>query len=78
MTILRKLWAGWMAFARWLGRVQTVLLLSIVYYVVLGPTGLIARVFRRDLLGLRQPSGPTYWKELSDTTTNLERAHKQF
>jgi hypothetical protein len=78
MGALRKLWALWKAFAHRLGLVQTAILLSLVYHVAVGPIGLLGRLLRRDLLGLRPAPGVSYWETLPETTRTLERARKQF
>ncbi len=78
MGILRKLWDGWKAFAHVLGRIQTAILLSIVYFLTIGPIGLIGRLFRNDFLGLRRSDRPSYWIPLPGTTSTIEQARKQF
>ena len=78
MSILRKLWSLWKAFAHVLGKIQTTLLLAIVYHVTVGPIALIARLTGRDLLGLREPEGPTFAVPLDKTSTTIERAQRQF
>ena len=78
MAVLRKLWALWKAFAHRLGRVQTAVLLSLIYHVAVGPLGLLGRLSGRDLLGLKPAPGASYWAALPDTTRTLERARKQF
>jgi hypothetical protein len=75
--MLRKLWAGWKAFALRLGKVQTAILLAVVYHLTVGPIGLIARLARRDLLALRGAQG-SYWTALPQVTSTVEQAEKQF
>lgn len=78
MAVLRKLWALWKAFAHRLSLVQTAILLSVIYHAGVGPLGLLGRLSRRDLLGLKPTPGASYWETLPDTTRTLERARKQF
>lgn len=47
---LRPFYRAWMKFGLLLSRITTPLVLGIVYYVVITPTGLIARLFRSDPL----------------------------
>ena len=47
---LRHFYRGWMKFGILLSTVTTPLVLGIVYYGVITPTGLIARLFRSDPL----------------------------
>ena len=77
MRLWQTLKSGWMAFALWLGKVQTTILLSLVYFLAIGPTAVISRLARRDLLGLR-PKEETYAVPLQRITLTLEAAHKQF
>jgi len=47
---LRPFYRGWMRFGLVMGKITTPLILGIVYYVVITPTGLIAGLFRSDPL----------------------------
>jgi hypothetical protein len=78
MKVFRKLWEGWRVFALWLGKIQTAILLSLVYHLTIGPIGLIGRVLRKDLLGLRRVDGDSYWSAVSHVTGTMEQAAKQF
>jgi hypothetical protein len=78
MEILRKLKSWWMAFVDVLGRIQTTLLLIIVYHLSVGPLGLGCRLLRRDLLGLRPGAGDSYAQRLPPVSSTMERARKQY
>ncbi len=78
MRLWQTLKSGWMAFALWLGKIQTTLLLTLVYFVALGPTALVSRLGRRDLLGLGEAKDESYAVTLDHITQTLEGAHKQF
>lgn len=80
LPLWRRLYAGWLAIAARFGEVQTLVILSLVYSVVLGPVALGMAAARRDLLhkrGLRAPG--SVWSE-ADTVTepDLERARHLF
>lgn len=51
----------WMRLAGLLGRVSTVLILTLTYFLMIIPIGLLLKLFRRDVLLLRKSSEPTYW-----------------
>jgi hypothetical protein len=52
----------WMTFAGVLGRISTAVLLTITFYIVITPLGVLRRVFVADTLGMRaDPSKDTYW-----------------
>ncbi|HEV8267732.1 MAG TPA: SxtJ family membrane protein, partial [Thermoanaerobaculia bacterium] len=52
---------GWMAFARLLGRINTMLFLSIVFFFVLTPVGAFLRLVGRDELRRRRAPSDTMW-----------------
>ncbi len=59
---LREFRAGWLALARGMGWVNTRVLLTLFYYGVIGPVGLVMRLFGRDPLDRKWPSDqPSYW-----------------
>ena len=61
-ALLRPLERMWMAFAGILGRIMTTVLLTITFFLVITPLGLLMRFFRVDLVGKRgDPSKDTYW-----------------
>jgi len=63
-NVLRKIWQsikkGWMAFAHTLGRINTTILLTIFYFVLVGIYAIVIGVPKRIIQILRkQPT--TYW-----------------
>ena len=52
---------GWLAFARVLGRVNTAIFLSLAFFLVLAPLGLVLRLFGRDELRRRGPAPESMW-----------------
>jgi len=50
--VLRQLWNGWLVVARKIGHVQSQVILTLVYFVVMAPFALAVRLFA-DPLGLR-------------------------
>ncbi|MDP3939365.1 MAG: SxtJ family membrane protein [Deltaproteobacteria bacterium] len=78
MALWKSIKSGWMAFAHKLGKINTAILLSIVYFVTLGPISLGARVLIGDLLGIRAKEGESFASPPENVTVTMERAHKQF
>lgn len=78
MGILRKLWTGWKAFAHVLGKIQTTILLSVIYAIAIGAVSVVGKLLGRDLLALRRSGGTSYWRALPPTTRRLEDARRQF
>ena len=52
---------GWMAFAAALGYVNSRVLLSLVYYLVVTPVGVVMRLAGHDPLHRRRPQQESYW-----------------
>ncbi len=70
--LLSTLWKGFM-------RIMTALVLSITYYAVLVPIGLIMRFTGKDLLDVKlNPKSETYWKEREVKVTTKEMLERQF
>ena len=76
--MLRRRWEAWQAFAGALGSYQSRLLLTLFYFVVVTPFGVLARAFG-DPLRLRRVGGSSYWVARDDTGADkLDRARNQF
>ena len=78
MGLLRKVWAHWKAIAHLVGWAQSMILLSVIYHVAIGPIGLVLRLQGRDLLGLRRRDGASFGVDGPPMSTTIEQAHKQF
>jgi hypothetical protein len=60
--VLRSVYVGWMSFAMFLGAIVSVVLLTILFYFVVTPIGLVARLFGKDFLSQTlKPAAPSYW-----------------
>ena len=64
---------GWMKLAHVLGAVNGVLFLSIVFFLILTPIGLVLRLFGRDELRRRGPVPASGWEPYPER--NRDRAH---
>jgi hypothetical protein len=59
---LRQVYLGWMAMALVLGLVVSTVLLTLFFYLVITPVGLLARLVGRDFLSRRlDPKAASYW-----------------
>ena len=79
-SVLRPLYRVWMTIALILGWIMTRVLLTVVFYLVLTPTALIARLTGKKFLDLRpDPSRDSYWiaREKSDQDRR-EQYERQF
>ncbi|MBI2152898.1 MAG: hypothetical protein HYV92_03075 [Candidatus Rokubacteria bacterium] len=73
---LRALWKGWLRIARAIGTVNTVVLLTVLYWLVVAPLGLILRLLGKDPLRLRRGPERTLWHE--KRPVHLDSLHRQF
>ncbi len=75
VPVHRRLLDGWMAIVARFGFVQTLVILSIFYALLIGPVALFGVLTRRDLLDKRAPrSNDTAWREADSAVADLERA----
>ncbi|MDH5512699.1 MAG: SxtJ family membrane protein, partial [Gammaproteobacteria bacterium] len=58
---LRLIFRGWMALAAVLGWINTRIILGLVYYLIMLPTGFVMHMLRRDPMARRfNPDAATY------------------
>lgn len=76
--LLYPIWKGWMIFAEKLGHLMTWIILSLMYYLVLTPTGLGLRMARKEVLNIRfrEASLESYW--IKRDPQDWKRMEKQF
>lgn len=75
-SALRMLWQWWKRVARRIGDLQARIILTVFYYVVLGPFALVLRA-RSDPLGIK-PGRERGWQRRSEPAgTPLDRARRQ-
>ena len=62
-NILKPLNFIWMKFGMLLGRIISPVILGIIFFFVVTPTGLIMRLLRKDLLNFKYNNHKSYWIE---------------
>ena len=62
----------WMKFGLLLGRIISPIIMGIIYFFVVTPTGLIMKIFRKDLLSLKRNDEKSYWIEKNDEKSNMK------
>jgi hypothetical protein len=78
-SFLNRIKTLWLSFALKLAKVNTVILLSLVYFIVIGCMALIARILGKDLLQKRINSHKaTYWRLRVTTEPTINRNKFQF
>ena len=76
--ILKPIYWVWMIFATILGWIMTRVILSLLFYMILTPIGLISRLFGKQFLELKwNKTDSTYWNYRSKRL-NRESYEKQF
>jgi hypothetical protein len=72
------IWDAWRAYTHRAGGYQAQVLLSAVYYLVLGPSVLVARLFGARLLDLDRGHRASYWIERKPLEKSLSALERQF
>ena len=62
-SILTPLNLIWFKFGMLLGRIVSPIVMALVFFVVVTPTGLIMKLFQKDLLKLKKKNKKSYWIE---------------
>jgi len=77
--VLRKIWAGWKRFAHRLARVQTVILVTLFYFLVITPVGAVLSIFGWDPLAGRtsRRRKTTNWREVRDPEPDFDSMRRQ-
>jgi Saxitoxin biosynthesis operon protein SxtJ len=70
--------AFWMRAAAVLGHVNSRVLLTLMYYLVFTPYGLVSRLFGRDPLRRRGRAQESYWVERKQTRQSKEQFERLF
>jgi len=68
LTSLNKLW---FKFGILLGNIVAPIVMGVVFFFVVTPTGLIMKIFRKDLLKLRKNNSKTYWIEKDNSNNSM-------
>lgn len=75
---LKWIYVGWMTFALTLGTIVSTILLTLLFYLVVTPTGLIARAVGKDFLTQKlDPSTVSYWILRETSRPKQKHEHEQ-
>jgi Fe2+ transport system protein B len=77
-TLLDILKTTWMRLVQFIGRMNTIILLTVTYIIVLGIISILARLFGVARLDKINESSISYWKPKSKQDTNFNRNKLQF
>ena len=65
-AFFKFLFQSWLKIAYAIGRVNTLILLTLVYFTLIGLARVMSALAGKDLLDSRWSSGSSYWKERED------------
>ncbi|MCS7039219.1 MAG: hypothetical protein RMN24_06660 [Anaerolineae bacterium] len=74
--MLRRLWHEWLILARHIGSFQARVLITLVYFTLILPFGLLVRLLS-DPLRRKAGQGNTMWQARATYDLDLERARRQ-
>tara|TARA_B100001057_G_scaffold315230_1_gene315334 strand:+ start:4396 stop:4782 length:387 start_codon:yes stop_codon:yes gene_type:complete len=69
LTPLNKLW---FKFGIFLGKIISPFIMGVVFFFVVTPTGLLMKLFRKDLLNLGFNNKKTYWIEKNEPKSKMK------
>ena len=62
----------WFRFGIFLGNFISPIIMGIVFFLVVTPTGLIMKLLRKDLINLKKNNSNTYWIEKKDIKSSMK------
>ena len=78
MKILKVIYSAWMKFAKVLGKIQSTILLFLIYFIGVGTVSLTSFIFRKDFLDKRRTDKESFWRDRTAETPDLANCKKQF
>ena len=76
--LLKPIYILWMTFAIMLGWIMTRVILSIVFYFIMTPIGLLTRLLGEDFLALKKSNSGSYWNNRDQSVELNQDYEKQF
>ena len=78
-SMLKPIYIVWMTFAVILGWFMTRVILSLLFYMIITPIGLVLRIFGKDFLELKkQAVQGSYWNQRDSNLEKNQNYEKQF
>ena len=84
-SFLNKLWSGIKAFSKKVAYVQSIIILTLFYFLILGSFSIVLRLLGKDLLNKIWKDKKnsflkihSYWIKKEKIEINLENARRQF
>ena len=70
--ILTPLNKVWMSFGKLLGNFVSPIVMGVIFFGVVTPTGLILKLFSKDILNLKKNKNDTYWLKKDNSNNNMK------
>jgi len=74
----QKIWSFWKKFAHRLAIIQTTIILTLFYFLMIGVFALVAKLLGKDLLDKKWKQNKSFWKEKEKPAVAIENARRQF
>jgi len=62
----------WFKFGILLGRIISPIVMGIIFFIVVTPTAIILKIFKKDVLSLKKNNSNSYWKKKVDYKTSMK------
>ena len=62
----------WFKFGLFLGKIVSPIVMGIIFFFVVTPTGIIMRLIGKDLLNLKKNNSNTYWIEKKNENSSMK------
>ena len=62
----------WFKFGLFLGKIVSPIIMGLVFFLVVTPTGIIMRLFNKDLLNLKKKKTKSYWIIRDNPDTDMK------
>ena len=69
LTPLNKLW---FKFGIFLGKIVSPIIMGIIFFFVVTPTGVLMRIFGKDILNLKYNNNKSYWIEKTEPKSKMK------
>ena len=62
----------WFKFGLFLGKIVSPIVMGVIFFFVVTPTGIIMRLMRKDLLNLKKNNSNSYWIEKKNENSSMK------
>ena len=71
-TLLKPLNKLWFKFGILLGNIISPIIMGIIFFFVVTPTGLLMKIFKKDPLNLKKNNSNTYWTDKDNSNNSMK------